>query len=441
MESGGFNAEVDVAVVGAGAAGLAAARELRRAGLRVAVFEARDRIGGRIFTHRDLRVPLPVELGAEFVHGDAPETERILREAGSFAYDVQGERWSARGGRLQPLHNFWKRIERVLGLIDPDRKTDEPFADFLARQPGGRALARDRTLARQFVQGFHAADLRQVSTKSLAGSSEGAERIGRTAAGYDYVPEILARDLGDAVRLRTPVIEVEWERGKAELTLRVEPDGTERVTAQAVILTLPLGVLQAPPGEPGAVRLRPDPPQVRRSLEGLAMGSVVRLSVWFEELPWEGKRDVSRLGFLHTGDPAFPVWWSAYPARVPLATAWTGGPPAAELSRLARPEIEAKALRGLAGQLGLTRRRVESRVLDLWMHDWQNDPFSRGAYSYAKAGGSDAARRLSRPVEGTLFFAGEATDAEGRNGTVEGALATGVRAARQVARALARPST
>ena len=435
--SGGFNTETDVAVVGAGVAGLAAAREIQKTGLRVAVFEARDRIGGRIFTHRDPRVPLPVELGAEFVHGDAPETERVLKEAGSFVYDFRGESWTARSGRIRRFNSFWTRIDRVLGLIDPERKTDEPFADFLARQPGGRSLARDRTLARQFVQGFHAADLRQVSTKSLVGSNEGAERSGRTAAGYDLIPEMLARDLEGVLHLQTLVTDIEWERGQAELTLRRgSGEATERVTARAVVLTLPLGVLQAPPGKLGAVRLRPDPTQIRRALNELAVGSALRLPVWFEELPWEGKRDLSRLAFLHTGDPTFHVWWSAYPARIPLATAWAGGPPAAELSRLSRSEIEAKALRSLAEHLGVPRRRVESRIVDLWLHDWEGDPFSRGAYSYAKAGGSDAARRLSRPVEGTLFFAGEATDATGHNGTVEGALATGLRAARQVIRVL-----
>ena len=89
----------DVAVVGAGVAGLAAAGELRRDGLRVAVFEARDRIGGRVFTHRDERVPVPIELGAEFIHGDAPETRRILDAAGLLACEVAGEHWRATRGR------------------------------------------------------------------------------------------------------------------------------------------------------------------------------------------------------------------------------------------------------------------------------------------------------------------------------------------------------
>src|SRR5688500_19191333 len=117
---------------------------------------------------------------------------------------------------------------------------------------------------------------------------------------------------------------------------------------------------------------------------------------------------------------------------------WAGGPAGLRLAGRDPAEIQNRALAALAKNLGVSRRRISAQVEACWAHDWQNDPFSRGAYSYAKAGGSDAARRLSRPVEGTLFFAGEATDAEGRNGTVEGALATGLRAARQVVRALER---
>jgi monoamine oxidase len=198
------------------------------------------------------------------------------------------------------------------------------------------------------------------------------------------------------------------------------------------VITLPVGVLQARPEEPGGIRLRPDPPRIREALDGLAMGSVLRVVFWFRELPW----DPERLSFLHLGGGPFNIWWSAYPLRCPLAVAWSGGPPAKPLAGRGRPEIGAAALAALAEQLGLSNRRVKSRVLGTWTHDWDADPHARGAYSYARVGGSQAAKTLARPVEGTLFFAGEATDTEGRTGTVEGALATGLRAARQVETAL-----
>jgi monoamine oxidase len=423
--------EVDVAVLGAGVAGLAAADELRRQGLRVVVLEARDRIGGRILTHHDERFPFPLELGAEFVHGDAPETGRIVREAGALIYEVAGEHWRAERGRLRRYGEFWRRIDRVLARIDPDGE-DRSFADFLAERPGGRSLARDRTAAREFVQGFHAADPSEVSALSLApegeSPTESARRGGRVAQGYDVVPRRLARDLGEALRLGSPVTEIAWERGRVEITVRPDSGEAYGILARAAVVTLPLGVLKVPPEEPGGVRFHPDVPRIRKALEGLTTGCVVRLVMAFREVPWE---DPGNLGYLHTSDESFRVWWTAYPLRAPLLVAWSGGPPAGELAQRGREAIEGKALRVLAEHLGISRQRIVSRLEGVWMHDWENDPFTRGAYSYARVGGSEAAKELAKPVEGTLFFAGEAADAEGRNGTVEGAIASGRRAARK----------
>jgi monoamine oxidase len=438
---------LDVAVVGAGAAGLAAAGELRRRGLRVAVFEARDRAGGRILTYRDDRVPVPVEMGAEFLHGDTPETNRILREANLLAVDVGGEHWLAEKGRVRPQPDMWEGIDRVLGRIDP-AAPDIPFSQFLARQPRGRA----REAAGRFAQGFNAADLDQLSTVSMAPgggeeASDAVRKAGRVLSGYDRIVEWMARRLEGDLHLGVPVTEIEWSRGQVQLGLQ-RPWGSDlppRAAARAAIVTIPVALLQAPPEEPGGLRFRPEIPRIREALDLLAMGDVIRLSVWFKDLPWTKAlpgapkgASFDDLGFLHTADPTFNVWWTAYPARVPLATAWSGGPPATELARRGRSAIEDHAIRSLATQLGLTRRRVESAVLDLWMHPWSEDPYSRGAYTYARVGGADAGQRLARPVEGTLFFAGEACGEDGEIGTVEGALASGLQAAKKAAKALSR---
>jgi len=423
-------------VIGAGVAGLAAAGELRRQGFRVGVYEARDRIGGRILTHRDERIPVPMELGAEFIHGEAPLTERLLREARLADYDIAGDTWRAERGRLRRYEGYWEEVDRVFDSIDARRK-DRSFDDFLARHPGGRPLARARAAARLFVQGFHAADPAELSVLSMAPEegedpSEEAIRVGRVIEGYDRLAEWLARDLGRDLHLGAPVREIAWERGKAGLTL----GNGSKVRARAAVITVPLGVLQAPPDEPGGIRFDPDPPRLRRTLGLLAMGPVIRLVLGFRELPWPDGKDLSRLRLLQTPDPTFAVWWTAYPLRVPVLVAWSGGPPAAAISRKKPAEIEGAALRVLAENLGVSRQRITSRLEGIWSHDWDRDPFSRGAYSYARVGGSEAAKALARPVEKTLFFAGEAADEEGRTGTVEGAIGTGLRAARQVKRAL-----
>jgi len=175
------------------------------------------------------------------------------------------------------------------------------------------------------------------------------------------------------------------------------------------------------------------------------MGYVTRVVLLFREAVWAEERFVSRVGmptdllsFLQGESTDFPVWWTAYPSRIPLITGWCGGPRAATLSGLGPAERTHRAVRSLALQLRVSAGRLERLLLGAWSHDWNRDPYARGAYSYQVIGGADAASALARPVGGRLFFAGEATDTEGATGTVHGAIASGRRAARQVRRALNR---
>ena len=138
------------------------------------------------------------------------------------------------------------------------------------------------------------------------------------------------------------------------------------------------------------------------------------------------------MSFLSTGDADFPVWWTAYPMPIPILTAWAGGPTAARLAHYTADELTGRALDSLCRQTGLARELADDLLIDTWYHDWQHDPLARGAYSYGVVGGTDAADVLGRPVDDTLFFAGEATDPDGRNGTVHGAIASGYRAAAAV---------
>ena len=442
----------DVVVIGAGVAGLSAARTLHQKGIDVVVLEARERVGGRIFTHRDRGTPIPIELGAEFIHGSAAELDEILREAKVASCDISGRRWQAiAGGRgFRPADDFWEQLDRVMRRLDAKRRPDRSFADFFDRRPGVRRLARARALALQYVEGFHAADPKRISERALAeGGSPGDDvrerRIGRVLDGYDRVVEWIATPLGDRVRTSAVVTRVRWAPGNVLAEVR-HADGRARpsVGAQAAIVAVPLGVLQAPIGEPGAIEFSPELRQKRDALQQLAMGAVVRivlrLSEPFWRTEWYAKQieteELDTLSFLHTNDDDFPVWWTAYPVSAPVLVGWAGGPRALTLSRLASEQIEDAAIAALARQFRLTTRRVRAMVEAAWMHDWLHDPFARGAYSYQTVGGDDAPTALARALRGTLFFAGEAADPEGRTGTVHGAIATGRRAAEEAMRSL-----
>jgi monoamine oxidase len=449
-------AQVDVLVIGAGAAGLAAARALSGQGVSLAVLEARDRIGGRIYTTRRAGGVLPVELGAEFVHGRPPETFAIARAAGLTLYERSGAAWSSFDGHLrrdedeeadedEEGKNEEHSVDALLGALGAWQGEDRAFQEFLEERFPGEEWAAARRWARGYIEGYEAAFPERVSIRWLAHTEAAAEAIQggsnyRVLEGYDRLLEWLRAGLNpERTRfcLNTIARSVRWSRGQVEVTAQ-SPFGAqlERFNARAAIITLPLGVLAAPPDAPGAVQFTPDLPEKRAAMEKLEMGQVVKVALNFREVFWEsGASPLSalpRLSFLFSDDAVMPTWWTSYPLLTPTLLGWVGGPRAAHLSRHPDEVIARQALEALARVLGVKRDWLEAQLNSWQVHNWSADPFSRGAYSYVCVGGMEAPEQLGAPVEGTLFFAGEATDTAGHTGTVHGALATGTRAAQEV---------
>jgi len=442
--------KADVIIIGAGAAGLSAARALSERGFDVIVLEARERLGGRVFTHRDRDTPVPIELGAEFIHGSADELAEILKDGRIAAVDISGRRWQMMGEKLRPADDFWPSLDRVMRRLDAKRTPDRSFREFLEQKPGGRRLATDRKLALNFVENFHAADPSLVSERALAdgGSPRGdvrERRIGRVIDGYHRVIEWIAAPIIDRIRLSAIATRVRWAPGNVVVETR-HPDGRSRPTVEAgaAIIAVPLGVLKADPGDTGAIEFDPDLRAKRAALEKLAMGTVTRITLRLSERFWAsewyakqiGNESLDTLSFLQSQDEHFPVWWTAYPVRAPVIVGWHGGVAGAALAQLASEEIEELAVQSLARQFRVAPRKMRDMVEGSWYHDWEHDPFARGAYSYQMVGGLEAPAALARPLRGTLFFAGEAAGEEGNTGTVHGAIGTGRRAADEVERSL-----
>ncbi|HEV8217381.1 MAG TPA: FAD-dependent oxidoreductase, partial [Gemmatimonadaceae bacterium] len=306
----------------------------------------------------------------------------------------------------------------------------------------------ERSLASQWVRGFQAADPSIVSERAMAeGSSPGEEEeraIARCIDGYASVANLLAADVPD-IRLGAVVSRIVWERGHVTVAGTAEGESFE-VTAIAAIVTGPVPLLsewgQTPSGADGPISFEPALPAAhRRALGGLAMGDIVRVSLVLDEPFWQSKSvgkngSLRCLTFVHAGDDGMPVCWTTHPLESPVLVAWFGFPESVDLVNRSSNEIEAETIGAVARLFHTSRRTLERRLRACYVHNWSRDPLTRGAYSYARVGSSDAAKTLSRAIEGTIWLAGEAYDSEGRTGTVEGAIGSGQRAAHLVHRAL-----
>jgi monoamine oxidase len=416
----------DVVIVGAGAAGLFAARELVRAGRSVVVLEASTRVGGRMLTDLESGAGRPIELGAEFVHGDAPETTRLLDEARLATVPVTGRHYRSDRGQLSPQGPVWARMGRVFARMSRHRAHDRSFQDFLDTKPGGAALRAERELARGFVQGFNGADPGRISERSLAeqgNPTEGAAEARRIVDGYAALVAHLEREVAGVVRRGVRVTRIVW----SEQGVRVADAAGGEHQARAAIVTVPLPMLQ----NESLLRLEPEIPALRAAARRLVMGHVLRVVLAVRERFWE--RTTTELSFVHTPTRALTVWWTQHPVAAPILTGWAGGPPALALTR--DGDVESTTLAELAHAFRLRRARVDAIVDSLHWHDWSSDPNALGAYSYTGVGGTSAARTLARAHGRALWFAGEATEAE-TQGTVEGALASATRSVRAVLRRL-----
>jgi monoamine oxidase len=419
----------------------------------VLVLEARDRIGGRIFTIHDPACDFPIEMGAEFIHGIAPEIWEPLQKSGAEITEVEGQPWCVSNQRLRPCH-FFSDVDAILDKMN-DSSPDESFLEFLQRcfpdPTNDPKLEEARQRAIGYISGFNAADPDLVGVHWLvqgmrAEESIEGQRAFRSKNGYADLVGIFRRQTASAgvtIHTSTVVDAIKWKRGHAEVSAH-DAQGAANFTAPRVLITLPLALLKAPIGQAGVVQFTPALPKEKLdSLEKLEMGRVIRIVLRFRHRFWETisspadeKHTLSDMSFLFSQDESFPTWWTAMPMKWPIITGWAPFRSADHLSGKSQPSVVQQALRTLAKLLNVNLGNLQNWLEAAYSHDWQSDPFSRGAYSYGKVGSDGAQQALASAVESTLFFAGEATDISGNNGTVHGAIASGCRAATEILRGL-----
>ncbi len=417
-------ASSDVLVIGAGVAGLTAARELKRRGLSVTVIEARARSGGRVHTIRDF-CSHPVEGGAEFVHTAAAETWPDIRAARLAVRRCAPVRRSLfnLGGRTRLLPWF---------LLHPGVWSAFPILRHLARARPPDMSARDfidhhryRGRARMLAEMVFTAHLPGITDEiGVLGLLE--DRVldlyrgsfHRITNGYDHLVDHIARGL-DVIH-RFPVATVCW----APNGVTVSAADGRGLSARAAIATLPLGVLAS-----GDVEFVPPLPESkRRAFADFVMGPVLKVLLRFSEPFWP-----AWLANLNCGTGPVTLYWPSLDSgrQTPaVLTAYCTGLRAARLSLLPEEEAVAVVLADLArlfpkvnpGRLLLGARRI----------DWSTDPFARGGFTFTRPGGHGARARLAAPDTAALFWAGAATTTSTIAETAQAAYVSGVRAASEV---------
>jgi monoamine oxidase len=419
----------DVIIIGAGAAGLLAARTLATGGLHVRVLEANNRLGGRVHTCQPPGFAQPVEAGAEFMHGEVPLTQALLTEAGIGWHSSAGRTYRVLNGQLQTDNDFETHLPQLLAKLNTLAQ-DLPLADFLVREFAGESHAPLQAWATQFAEGYDAADTRRVSSWALREewATDGAEDSPRPVGGYGPLLHwlaIQAQAAGCQLHLATPVQEIRWQPGMAE----VVTNAGAHYQARQVLCTVSLGVWQREEGQPGYMRWLPELPTHRAAAAQLGFGTVIKVVLEFQEAFWHER--FPELDFLFSDAPV-PTWWSQSAGTRPQLLGWLAGPAAEQWYGAPAAAIIDLALTSLAGLLAISLHTLKSHLSASYVHNWGTEPHTYGAYSYATVGAPAARAALAAPVADTLFFAGEGLVNGSTGGTVEAALASGLAAARTI---------
>ena len=404
-------------------AGVTAARALVRAGLRVRVLEARQRVGGRIHTLRDF-CDLPVEAGAELIHGRRaqtwPEVEAARLTVRPNSHSISalmidlgfGTQWLSRA-MLHP--QTWQTFT-ILRRLARRESRDISAREFIERR-GYRGRA--HSLAEMVftthlpgttneigIHGFLDDGVLELETSADYRVNEGYDRI------VEYVSRDLETEFGFAVET------IEWSPDDVRIRAR---DGRE-CSARAAISTLPVGVLQS-----NTIRFTPELPESKRvALRGMVMGPVLKVLMRFEEAFWP--RHLAAV--CSSAGPVALYWNVFYKAKIeaPVLTAYCTGERAAALARISEEEALAHVVQDLRRHFP----KAKPKLAEWRLIDWSADPMACGGYTFLRPGAAGARARLAAADTGALFWAGSETATKPIAATVAGAYATGLRAAAEV---------
>lgn len=427
--------KVDVIIIGGGASGLAAGKEIAKAGKKVCVLEARNRLGGRIHTLTVTGFSTHLEAGAEFVHGDMPTTKSLLTEGGIEFNSIEGNYYRIKKGKFQDPENLFSAFSTLLSKAG-SLEQDMPFIEFLDQYLNEEKFIDVRETARAFVEGYDAADIKRASTFALREEWKnfGQSDQYRLKSGHMKLIDFLSREIikhKGKIFLSTVAKEIRWKPDNVEV---ISDKGTI-YSARKALITVPLGVLRSKPEDEAHIRFSPGIPGKLEAAKSIGYGTATKVFLEFKEAFWESSenqiRTMPELGLLISDTP-FTACWTQLPNKTPLLTGWLAGPQAEKNKNTSDENILRMAFDALSYIFNTDRSFLTENLCAGKAVNWQTDPFSLGAYSYATVESNEAKKILAQPVEDTLYFAGEALSEGTAMGAVEEALANGIKTAKEL---------
>ena len=421
--------EYDVLIAGAGAAGMMAALTIVFTGRTVAIVEAKNRTGGRMHTINNPAFEKPVELGAEFVHGEPPITLELFKKAGIVKQEAGGEVWEYKNAGLErkaDLSESYKALSRLCKSLSKDISV----ADFVNRYLTGNEHRELCISLKNYVEGYYAGNMEKASTYALRDDLRaGEDKDCRVDGGYIRLASYLERECraqGVDLYLGEEVREINWQASQVELVT-----DKNRFQGKKVVITVSVGVLQS-----GTIQFSPALPQKFAAIKQLGFGHAIKLNFQFSDPFWKDKsitngKDLSALHFLFSGEP-IPTWWTQHPQKEALLVGWLGGPAAKGFTSAAKDAVAEKAIKSLAQQFRLDYNLLQQKIVGAEWYNWSADKHFCGAYSYNVINGSKLIKAISVPAENTVYFAGEGLHSGNGIGTVEAALASGRDVAHQL---------
>lgn len=439
-----------ITIIGAGLAGLAAARDLHRAGWPTTVLEARLRVGGRAYTFRDgFADGQYAEAGGEFIEDIHQRMLALVQEFGLGLDPVRGMgEWTRRlalAGKHGEADNvaLWgldlaveiERVWQALAVLgtavpDPTRPLTAPHAAELDRQSAGDWLNSldvhpfAKTVITARLRSEYLAEPEQLSLLELArwgalyySQPDDEGESFRVRDGVDQIPQRMAAQLPD-VRLGAVVTAVQQSAAGASVTFR--QNGQTHTLPTAYV------VLAVPPGPARHITFSPPlPTALQTALNDLSCGPVTKVMIQYRRRFWE---DVNWRGSLLTDRPITCTWQPTItqPGESGILTVYTGAKAGADFSAMGeRERIETAVTQldqlfpGSAALVSHTRTMA-----------WLNEPFSLGGYTLFQPGDVMAHWQTLREPAGRVYVAGEHTAVH--QGYMEGAVESGQRVAQQI---------